>query len=61
MDPKYLPNQDPAGKRFTTNPGDPNAQMFRIVGIVGDVREMGLNESPRGQEMYFPTFQFRNN
>jgi putative ABC transport system permease protein len=57
---RYWPSQDPVGKRFTTNPGDPEAQLVRIVGIVGDVRQMGLNEPPR-QEMYFPMFQSSKN
>jgi putative ABC transport system permease protein len=57
---KYWPNQDPVGKRFATHPGGPEAQLVRIIGIVGDIRQMGLNEPPR-QEMYFPMFQSANN
>jgi putative ABC transport system permease protein len=53
---KYWPNQDPVGKRFTTNTGSPKDQLIHIVGIVGDVRQMSLNE-PSRQEMYFPIFQ----
>jgi putative ABC transport system permease protein len=34
--------------------------LIHIVGIVGDVRQMSLNEPPR-QEMYFPMFQSSKN
>ncbi len=57
---KFWPNQDPIGRSFTDSPGGQEAQLVRVVGIVGDVRQMGLNAPPR-QEMYFPMFQAAKN
>jgi ABC-type antimicrobial peptide transport system permease subunit len=37
-----------------------NVPWLRIVGIVGDVRQMRLNDPPR-QEMYFPSWQAKDN
>jgi hypothetical protein len=57
---KFWANQNPIGKRFRrTKAGDPNT-WIRVVGVVGDVRQMNLNEAPR-QEMYFPYFQAADN
>jgi len=57
---KFWPNQDPLGKRMKFGlPGD-NVPWLRIVGIVGDVRQMHLNDPPR-QEMYFPYWQAKDN
>jgi putative ABC transport system permease protein len=57
---KFWPNQDPLGKRFKFgDPGD-KVPWLRIAGIVGDVRQMRLNEPPR-QEMYFPYWQAKEN
>jgi putative ABC transport system permease protein len=47
---KYFPGQDPIGKRLTF--GDPQAkdvQWYTVVGVVGDVRGVNLNEEPYGQ------------
>jgi predicted permease len=57
---KFWPNQDALGKRFKFgDPGD-KTPWLSIVGIVGDVRQMRLNEPPR-QEMYFPYWQAKDN
>jgi predicted permease len=57
---KFWPNQDPIGKRFKrASPKNPNPWV-RIVGVVGDVRQMRLNAPPR-QEMYFPYLQSADN
>jgi ABC-type antimicrobial peptide transport system permease subunit len=40
-------------------PGD-DVPWIRIVGIVGDVRQMRLNDPPR-EEMYFPYWQAKDN
>jgi putative ABC transport system permease protein len=40
---QYWPSEDPIGKRVTADGG---AHWVNIVGVVGDVREFGLNHSP---------------
>jgi putative ABC transport system permease protein len=54
---KFWPNQDALGKRFGF---DRDSGRIQIVGIVGDVRQMGLNELPK-EEMYFPYWQAQGN
>lgn len=51
---RFWPNEDPLGKRFRFD--DPNfkSPWFSIVGIVGDVRQEGL-EMPAGLMAYFPS------
>ena len=49
---QYWPGENAIGRRF--NIGDPNdGEWAQIVGIVADVRQMGLDE-PVKAEMYFP-------
>jgi predicted permease len=48
---QYWPNEDPLGKRFKL--GVPNAPWVTIVGIVADVRQMGM-DVPVKAEMYLP-------
>jgi putative ABC transport system permease protein len=57
MAKRFWPNVDPLGRRFQHYGSGP---WIQIVGIVGDVRQMGLNEPPR-QEMYFPYWQAEKN
>jgi putative ABC transport system permease protein len=54
---QYWPNGDSLGKRF--NLGGPNSRIpwMTIVGIVADVRQMGL-DAPVKAEMYIPYRQF---
>jgi predicted permease len=57
---KFWPNQDPIGRRLKFGgPEEPNP-WAQIVGIVGDVRQMGLDQLPAA-EMYFPAWQARGN
>ncbi len=53
---KYWPGEDPVGKhlRFDEKSKDP---WFTIVGIVGDVRQLGLREPPPAL-LYLPYEQF---
>jgi predicted permease len=48
---QYWPHEDALGKRFKL--GVPNAPWVTIVGVVVDVREMGMDDPVRA-EMYFP-------
>jgi predicted permease len=59
---KFWPDQDALGKRMKFLGADEveKTPWTTIVGIVGDVRQMRLNEPPR-QEMYFPIWQARDN
>ncbi len=47
---RYWPDADPVGRRVS---GDGGATWATIVGVVGDVRQYGLDQSP-GVEMYLP-------
>lgn len=57
---KFWPNENSLGKRFRLNLGDGNSRTFEIVGIVGDVRQTGLDAPPK-EEMYFPYWQPQGN
>jgi putative ABC transport system permease protein len=50
---QYWPGEDAVGKRFKI--GDPNSDVpwLMIVGVVGDVRQMGMDQ-PVKAEMYVP-------
>jgi putative ABC transport system permease protein len=50
----YWPGENAIGKRFKLgDPGDAEVPWVTIVGIAGDVRQMGVDE-PVKPEMYFP-------
>ncbi len=49
---KFWPGEDPIGARIT--PG--GNQWYTVVGVVGNVRQMGLNSEPQ-PEMYLPYLQ----
>src|SRR5439155_11386613 len=51
---QYWPNQDPLGRRFRL--GNATAPWITIVGMVDNVRQMGLDVAGRA-EMYFPCTQ----
>jgi putative ABC transport system permease protein len=53
---RFWPGQDALGKRIRYATTDRGAPWARIVGVVGDMRQMGLNEPPL-EEMYFPHWQ----
>jgi putative ABC transport system permease protein len=50
---QYWPGEDALGKRFTMDDPNDKASWVTIVGIAGDVRQMGVDE-PVKAEMYFP-------
>src|SRR5262249_6979045 len=50
---QYWPNEDALGKRFKLGDPDEDVPWITVVGIVGDIREMGLT-APVKAEMYLP-------
>src|SRR5260221_12278394 len=57
---KFWSNEDALGKRFRFTLVGGSFRLFQIVGIVDDVKELGLDEPPR-EEMYFPYWQAQGN
>ncbi len=53
---QYWPGVDAVGKRFKIGDPDSDVPWITVVGIVGDVRQMGL-DAPVKAEMYFPYAQ----
>ena len=43
---KYWPNEDPIGKRIQFGNMDGDLRLLHIVGVVGDVRDRGVDTSP---------------
>jgi len=50
---QYWPGQNPIGRRFKIGDPDEDIPWIQIVGVVADVRQMGLDE-PVKAEMYLP-------
>jgi predicted permease len=57
---KFWPNEDVLGKRIGVVLGDRGRVWIQIVGVVGNVKQMGLNVPPK-EEMYFPYWQANGN
>ena len=55
---QYWPNEEAIGKRFKLGDPDGNRPWMTVVGIAGDVRQMGVDE-PVKAEMYLPYQQIR--
>jgi putative ABC transport system permease protein len=49
----YWPGQNPLGKRLAQGAGETHPEWSTIVGVVGSVREDGLNEDPV-ESVYYP-------
>jgi putative ABC transport system permease protein len=50
---QYWPGENALGRRFKLGDPDENVPWVQIIGIVADIRQMGLDE-PVKAEMYFP-------
>ena len=58
---QYWPGENALSRRFKVgDPDDPELPWTEIVGIVGDVRQMGIDE-PVKAEMYLPYQQINHN
>jgi putative ABC transport system permease protein len=55
---QYWPNEEAIGKRFKLGDPDGNRPWMTVVGVAGDVRQMGVDE-PVKAEMYLPYQQIR--
>jgi putative ABC transport system permease protein len=54
---RLFPDQDPIGQRIRLGLGDDTAEVSReVVGVVGNVRQLGLDEEPQGV-VYVPQAQ----
>jgi len=53
---QYWPGENVLGRRFKLGPPDADVPWFSIVGVVADVRQMGIDK-PVKAEMYFPYSQ----
>ncbi len=56
---QYWPNENAVGKRFKNGPADSQHPWLTIVGVVADVRQMGVDVPPKA-EMYFPYRQIKS-
>ncbi|HTM01881.1 MAG TPA: ABC transporter permease [Vicinamibacterales bacterium] len=50
------PGENPIGRRLTVGPGGATARWTTVVGVVADIRQMGLDIPPEA-EVYFPASQ----
>jgi len=56
---QFWPGENPIGRRFKNGPFSSNSQWTTIIGIVGDMHQMGL-AVPARAERYYPYAQFGN-
>ncbi len=56
---QYWSNENAVGKRFKNGPVDSQHPWLTIVGVVADVRQMGVDVPPKA-EMYFPYRQIKS-
>jgi predicted permease len=50
---RFWPGQDPVGRKYLSGPFGPNPTYSTVIGVVGDVKQMGL-ESASTMDEYFP-------
>src|SRR5262249_16757220 len=50
---QFWPAENALGKRFNLGPANSQNPWVTVVGVVGDIKEMGL-EAPAKAEMFFP-------
>jgi predicted permease len=51
---RFWPGRDPVGLKFITGPWGPNPQYATIAGVVGDVKQFGLDSEPTF-DLYIPS------
>jgi putative ABC transport system permease protein len=54
---KYWPGEDPIGKSFRFGPPSMNGPVVKIIGVVGDARQLGLDQ-PVEPQYFFSASQF---
>ncbi len=53
---RFWPGRDPVGIKFVTGPWGPNPSWSTIIGVVSDVKQVGLDAEPT-LDMYFPGYE----
>lgn len=53
---RFWPGRDPVGLKFITGPWGPNPTWSVIAGVVGDVKQLGLDADP-SFDIYFPALE----
>ncbi|HEY2017465.1 MAG TPA: ABC transporter permease [Bryobacteraceae bacterium] len=51
---RFWPGENPVGRQFVTGPWGPNPTSSTIIGVVGDVKDFGL-DSEQTMDLYFPS------
>ena len=51
---RFWPGRDPVGQKFVTGPWGPNPFYSTVIGVVGDVKQFGLDSEPT-LDLYFPS------
>jgi predicted permease len=46
MASRVWPGRDPVGRRFAIGPGGPDASLFTVIGVVGNMRRQGIETEP---------------
>jgi putative ABC transport system permease protein len=50
---RFWPGRNPVGIKFITGPWGPNPSWSTIIGVVGDVKQFGLDSEP-SMDLYYP-------
>lgn len=55
---RFWPGQNAIGQKFVTGPWGPTPTFSTVIGVVGDVRDFGLDSAP-AMDIYFPSITVR--